>query len=161
MYFVWRDFLRLVLALPLLAAPPGAEAKDAKEKSARRYLIDPNLEGYPQDLPKTALESVLKAIEAKKVDYLLAQLADPAFVDNRVRLYDGNFDDLVKETSRHFANDPTLVKSLKQLAKEGEWETADMSASVFLKANKDKRVFMKKIGTRWYLENRQKEKSKS
>lgn len=145
----------VILLAGLLAVPP-AGAEPAKDKPAARYGVAANLEAYPQDKPQTALESVLKAIDRKKFDYLLAQLADPKFVDERVKRYGGNFDELVKETSVHFTNDPTLLKHLRRLAKEGEWDMGDSAASVFLKNNKEKRVFLRKDGTRWYLENRQK-----
>jgi hypothetical protein len=147
-----------------LAAGAGLwakDAKDAKDKPTRRYLIEVNLEAFPQDHPKTALYSVIKAIEAGKIDYLLAQLADPKFVDLRVQLYDGNFEELVKETTRHLTNDPTLLKDLKRHVKDGEWETEGNNASVFLQENKDRRVFLRKVAGRWYLENEQTKKKKS
>jgi hypothetical protein len=46
-------------------------------KSTTRYGIQPNVELYPQSTPKEALGSVLKAIDAGRLPYLLAQLADP------------------------------------------------------------------------------------
>src|SRR5438552_17204398 len=57
---------------------------------AARYGIAPDLKTFPQATAKEALASVLKAVEAKRFDYLVAQLADPEFVDDRVkRLYAG------------------------------------------------------------------------
>ena len=150
-----------VVVLVGLVGVAGAWAADDREQPARRYGIDPSPNTYPQDDPKATLGSVIKAMEGKKIDYLLAQLADPKFVDRRVRLYDGKFESLVKETAGHLANDPTLLKTLKRMAREGEWEVGDAAASVSLKDNKEKRVFLKKIGNRWFFENRQMEKAKS
>jgi hypothetical protein len=136
------------------AALAGAQDKD---KAGERYKIKPNPDAYPQDKPETALKSVLKAMRTRRIDYLLAQLSDPRWVDGRVRLYDGNFDEVVKETTNHLAEDPTLVKALKSLAKNGKWTIEDKTAAVFEK-DKDKGAFFRKIGNRWYLENRQTKK---
>jgi hypothetical protein len=147
-----------VAIIGLLCLGLGTAAGQDKEKPEERYKIKANLEAFPQDKPDKALKSVLKAIAAKKIDYLLAQLADPKWVDGRVRLYDGNFDALVKETTDHLGDDPTLVKLLKQLAKDGKWSVEDKTASVFLEKNKDKGAFFRKVGDRWFLENRQTKK---
>jgi hypothetical protein len=144
----------VLLAVLLAGAAP------AKDKRAARYHVEPNLEVYPQDKPKTALESVLRAIDRKRIDYLLAQLADPKFVDERVRMNGGDFDRFVKETTEHLAEDPTLAKQLRRILKEGEWESGETTASAYLKDNKDKRVYLRKVGDRWYFENRQKAKAK-
>jgi hypothetical protein len=149
----------MIIILATLVAVAGLQAADPKEQPAKRYNIEANLEQYPQDGPKVTLNSVIKAIESKKFDYLLAHLADPKFVDQRVRYYDGRFEDLVQESTSHLDNNPTILKTLKRMAGEGEWETGDAAASVSLKGNTDK-VFLKKIGNRWYFENRQTEKAK-
>jgi hypothetical protein len=137
---------------------PGAEP--AKDNAAKRYHIAANLEAFPQDKPKTALESVIRAIDRKQIDYLLAQLADPDYVDEQVRRESGDFDKVVKDTTKHFADDPTLIKYLRRILKNGEWDNGDKAASAYLKNNKEKRVYLRKIGDRWYLENRQQAKNK-
>jgi hypothetical protein len=144
----------LVLAVFVWVCPSWCQ--DAKDKVVKRYQTEAKLEDYPQDAAKKTLESVIKAIGASKIDYVLAHLADPKFVDARVSVLNDDFDALVKETTNYLANDPTILKELKRFAKEGEWEEGDGSASVYLKENKDRRAFMKKIGNRWFLENRQK-----
>jgi hypothetical protein len=150
---------KATIVLTVLLCGPVSWAT-AKEERPKRYNIEANLEAYPQDDPKTTLGSVIKAIESKNIDYLLAQLADPKFVDQRVRLHDGKFDEFVKETTDHLAADPTLLKQLKRILKSGEWQIEDTTASAFLKDNKDKRVYLKKIGQWWYFENRQMVKTK-
>ena len=122
-----------------------------------RYGIETNLEDYPQATAKVALESVLKAIDNKKIDYLLSQLADPAWVDNRVKtIHGGKFDAMVKETTNQFAKDPTAIKQLRRLLQEGEWKEEDAAASACLKDAKDTCVFLRKIEGRWFLEDRKK-----
>ncbi len=85
-----------------------------QEKSATRYSIASDLKTYPQGTAKETLASVLKAIESKRVDYLTAQLADPAFVDDRVkRLYGGRFEEQVEDTRGRL--DSRTVRALAAL----------------------------------------------
>ena len=135
----------------------GALAQQSKDaKPARRYGIEPNLESYPQATPKEALASVLQAIDQNRVNYLLAQLADPDFVDRRVKALGGKFEELVRETTAKLADDPGAVKELRRFLKEGDWEERSDTASAQVKDLKDRRVFFRKIGGRWFFENRQK-----
>ncbi len=124
------------------------------QESGARYGIEPDLDNYPQKTPKVALESILKAIQIKKVDYLLAQLADPAFVDRRVKeVHGGKFEEMVKETTSKLIDDPETVPLLRRFLKEGEWEDGDDAVSAKLKDVKE-RLFFRKSGGRWFLENR-------
>lgn len=143
------------LAIPfLLIFAAGIFGQD--EKKTTRHGVTLDLETYSQESSKEALASVLKAIEKKKIDYLLAQLADPDWVDKRLEMMGGKFEDLVKETSAKLAADPTIAKDLGRFLREGEWEMGDATASAKLKDLAERRVFMKKVENRWYLENRQK-----
>ncbi len=147
-----RIGLALWVALILVT---GTQAQESR--APRRYGIEANLDIYPQATPKEALASVIAAIENKRVDYLLAQLTDPSFVDQRVKeVYGGDFDELVKETVTKLNDNPGTVKELRRFLKEGEWESADSTAVAKLKDIKDRQVFMKKGEKRWFLENRQK-----
>jgi hypothetical protein len=148
-------FAAVVLAIFMAVA--GVWAKD---KPAQRYDIDADLEVYPQDTPQKTLESVIKAIADKKIDYLLAQLADPKFVDARVKMH-GSFEEFVKEASDHLARDPSVVKQLKRFLKDGNWNVNEPGASAKLKDDKEKGVFLRKVGDRWFLENRTTDKEKS
>jgi hypothetical protein len=62
----------------------------------------------------------------------------------------------VRETTTKLADNPAGVKELQRFLKEGEWEGGDTTATAKLKDVKDRQVFFRKIGSRWYLENRQK-----
>ena len=140
------------LCLGLFLATGTQEARAAK-----RYGIEANLDSFPQATPKEALASVIQAIENKRIDYLLAQLTEPDFVDQRVKeVYGGDFDELVKETTTKLNDNPGTLKELRRFLKEGDWENADTTATAKLKDVKDRQVFMKKVDKRWYLENRQK-----
>src|SRR4051794_19599196 len=133
------------VAVTLTATPiHGAEP-------AARYKIQPDLKSYPQDSAKETLASILKAIERKRIDYLLAQLADPDWVEGRVGAYDGGFDELVRETTAKL--DPPAVKRLGRFLADGEFETVDATATVRLKDVKDRVVRLRKREGRWYFQN--------
>jgi hypothetical protein len=148
---------RLLALGIVLAWTAVVPAQPPQETAPRRYGIEANLRDYPQESPKETLASVLRAIERRRINYLLAQLADPAFVDKRVReVYGGNFEELVRETTHKLADDPAVGKELVRFLKDGEWEGGETTATVKLKDVKDRQVFFHTIGRRWYLENRQK-----
>src|SRR6266852_2049926 len=83
------------------AAQDGAD-----KKAAKRFGIATDLKPFPQAEPKETLGSLLKAVDAKRVDYVLAQLADPEWVDRRVKETGGGFAALVEECTARFADDP-------------------------------------------------------
>ncbi|HEV3116420.1 MAG TPA: hypothetical protein VGY58_05165 [Gemmataceae bacterium] len=141
----------------MLASPALQAQQDQDATPPRRYGVLLNQQTYPQEDPKQALASVVKAIDRQRVDYLLAHLADPDFVDERVKeVYGGNFDELVKETTTKLKDNPTEAKLLERFLKEGEWDAKENTATASLKDVKDRQVFVKKVGKSWYLENRQK-----
>jgi hypothetical protein len=125
---------------------------------------------YPQAAPKEALGSVLKAISDNQFAYLLAHLADPAFVDKRANIaaaqFGGQlkgdqkqavgFEHLVKETAENFKNDPTKVADLQRFFKDGEWQEGEREAVARLKGVAARKVYMKKAPQGWVLEDREK-----
>jgi HEAT repeat protein len=133
-----------------------AQEPKKETKPTTRYRIEPNVELYPQSTPKEALSSVLKAIDGNRITYLLAQLADPQWVDRRVaQVHGGNFDALVEETTQKLTHDRTSLKELRRFLSDGTWDVTDTTASAQLKDVKNRRVYLRKIGDRWYLESRQ------
>jgi hypothetical protein len=142
------------LVAPVLLALWCVSAALAEPDTAARQGIDPDLKTYPQATPKEALASVLKAIENKRVDYLIAHLADPEWVDQRLKDTGGKLNELRQETTARLVDDPGAAKQLQRLLKEGEWENDSSSASVHLKEGTDRWVFLRKGNDRWFLENR-------
>jgi HEAT repeat protein len=141
-----------------LACTAGLLAAAEDPKPTVRYSVAVDLKTYPQGAPKEALASVLKAADAGKFDYLSAQLADPTFIDDRVKsLFAGNFDEQVKDT--HARLDPPALKQLHRFLDDGEWTTDETTASVRLKDIGDRAVFFRRIDGRWYLEHRSKPKT--
>lgn len=144
-----------------LLALASASAQEKESTLENRYGRLYNRNAYPQATPKEALASVIKAIENKRIDYLLAHLADPAWVDGRVKDAGNDFETLVQQATVKLADDPNVLKDLRRFLKEGEWEGTDTTASAQLKDVKDRMVFFRKVEDRWFFENeRKKEKGK-
>ncbi len=129
-----------------LAADPG------KDEPAKRYGIAADLKTYPQDAPKEALASVIKAAQDKRFDYLVAQLADPAYIDNRIKTdFGGKFEEQVGDVRTKL--DAPHVQLLERFLKDGNWGASDSTATVTLKDVKDRSVSFVKVGDRWFLKN--------
>ena len=154
--------------LVALTCPLALAAQDeAPSKLAKRYgyTHEPSL--YSQKTPQEAMQSIVKALDAKKIDYLLAHLADPKFVDERIAEYKAfqkgsdeaktilGFERLVRETVLHFQEDPVLLKELRQYLKDADWEVQEATAVGTLKTASPRRVFFRKLDERWFLENKQ------
>ena len=143
----------------ILASGSALVAQQPKQAlPAKRYRIELDLPKFPQATPKEALASVLKAIELRKVDYLLAQLADPEYVDRHVKqVHAGNFDGMVEETIAKLANDPGTIKKLRRFLNEGAWDMQDATAVARL-PDAPEQVHLRKIGERWFFENQDRAK---
>jgi hypothetical protein len=139
--------MRFVPAGLVLLASAAALAADAPP--ARRFGVEADLKSFPQATPQEALASVLKAIDLKRADYLVAHLADPQFVDQRVK--ETSYDDMLAEVTAKLINDPGAAKQLRNFLKEGSWSVEDATASVSLKEVPDRTVFFRKAGGRWFL----------
>jgi hypothetical protein len=145
----------VVLGVFVLSAAPALGQKKDPPPPAR-YNVEADLDAYPQDTPKAALASVIKAIDARRFSYLAAQLADPDTVDKRVQELGGRFESYVKLVADRFADDPEAAKQLRRFLSEGAWEESGETASVKHKEIRSRQVFFRKIGSRWFLEDRTK-----
>jgi hypothetical protein len=140
-----------LISVLALAAQDGADKAPTK-----RFGIEPDSKTYPQAAPKETLASLLKAVDAKRVDYVLAQLADPDWVDRRVKELDGGFTALLEESASRLTGDPGAVKRLKKLSVDGEWKIDADTAVVQLKDIEESALFFRKSDGRWFVENRKK-----
>jgi hypothetical protein len=146
--------MKLLVAamLTLFALSSLTKAEPENGQSSSRHGMELDLKTYPQGTPRETLASVLKAIANKRFDYVVAQLADPAFFDERIkRLFAGKFDEQVMET-RTKLDGPT-VKLLERFLNEGDWEATKSPVQVILKDVKDRGLTFVKIGDRWYWKN--------
>lgn len=145
-----RIGMPVILGLSLAA---GVMADQSRPEPGTRYGVAVDLKAYPQATAKEALASVLKAIDAGRYDYLAAQLADPGFIDECVKQrYGGRFREQVEDTRTRL--DPLAVKQLRRFLKDGTWSDGKTEVSVRLTDDPDRRVYLKKVGERWYLEHR-------
>lgn len=120
---------------------------DAKEQ----YGVKPDLKSYPQSTAKEALTSILQAVEKKQHDYLLAHLADPDWVEKRVKSYGGKFDEVVEETKDRLT--PLAVKRLKRFLENGKWTVTGKEALVTYDKVPSRVVRFRQIDDRWFLQN--------
>ncbi len=161
-----------VLSLALVAGVNGqtGEKTGEKTRATMRFGIELDAKKFPQNTPKDTLGSILKALGDKQVDYVLAHLTDPAFVDQRVAMYaaelGGNltagqkqslaFGRLVETVTGHFLDDPDKLTELQQFLKNGEWSEQGTDAVANL-TGLPRHVFMKQIAPeQWVLLNREK-----
>jgi hypothetical protein len=146
--------MRFILpALFVMLCVSGHCAADpAKDETTKRYGIEADVKTYPQSTPKETLTSVLKAVENKRIDYLVAQLADPSYIDERVKKsFGGRFEEQVNDTKTRL--DAPTVKLLERFLKEGDWVGKESPISVLVKDVKDRAVTFVKVGDRWYMQN--------
>lgn len=146
---------------------PLAAQEEPAAKLGKRYGYMFEAALYPQQTPQEALQSVVKALDSRKIEYLLAHLADPRFVDERVDEYKalqkGNdqaktilgFERLVRETIQHFQDDPVILKELRQYVKDADWDVQEGIAIGSLKTASPRRVYFRKLDDRWFLQNKQ------
>src|SRR5262249_54885157 len=149
--------MRLIAMTVVFCVATALPAQD-DSKLAKRYTYEVNARDFAQSTPQETLKSVVKAIAGGKVEYMLAHLVDPEFVDAKVEKYKelvtqgkkeakafSAFRRLVKETEEHFLEDPELVQQLKRFIKEGEWKEDKGTAVASVKSLVGRHVFMKQI----------------
>ena len=98
---------------------------------------------HPDDTPSSArLPDELPKFQARVAE------------EARVRA----FSQLSRDVREKLVDDPEVLKDLRRFYRSGTFpEAGDNSAKVGLPDVKDRAVFLKKIGDRWYIENRQTE----
>lgn len=137
---------RTLLLLSLLASPALAETPS-------RYGITADVRIYPQATAPQALGSVVEAVKQRRIDYLVAHLADPAFIDERVKtVHGGQFAAQVSDTSQRL--EEPAGKLLTRFQKEGKWTIDKDRALVELEDVPDRVVRLLLVGGSWYLVNR-------
>jgi len=136
-----------------LAVAFFVSAQDKKaENPPPRYGVQSDLETYPQGSAKQTLASIAEAVRRTRIDYVLAHLTDPAFVDAKVAQFGGKFDDLVRSVNEHL-NDPKHRQEFLRFLKEGTVEESGTTAKVTLKDVPKRQMSLRKSGERWFLDD--------
>ena len=124
-------------------------------KESGRFGIALDEASFPQNSPENLRKSLLKALNSDKIEYMLAHLADPSFIDKNVReVHEGNFAKQVAETREKLKKG--LKSPLESLLKEGKLNASEKSASLTDPALKDFIITMKLENNKWYMENNKK-----
>ena len=150
----------IAVLLGLLGLSSFLAQAAVKNTTDQAYGIVSDHKTYPQSTPQETLASVIKAIEAKRVNYLLAHLADSDFVERRLKSNGGRFKDLVQEATDKLSNDPGVLKQLRRFLKEGTWTSDKAAASVQLKDVKDRSITFRKIKDHWFMRNQYRSQQK-
>jgi hypothetical protein len=158
----------LPLILLGLAGVVLAQNNDAA-KAGKRFGVELDLKRFPQATPQEALQSVLKAVDSGRVYYLAAHLADPKWINEEVQKQKRQlpkkgseedrdlvaFDEVVQAISKHLRDDPSLLRDLRRIGKEGQWQQLAPDRSAAKAKGTGRLAIFRKIGKRWFLENRQ------
>lgn len=121
-------------------------------KESSRYGIALDEESFPQNSPENLRKSLSKALNSDKIEYMVAHLADPLFIDKNIReVHEGDFAKQVAETREKLKNG--LKSPLEFLLKEGKLTTSEKSASLKDPTLKDGSISMKLENSKWYMEN--------
>lgn len=137
---------RTLLLLALFASPALAE-------TPVRYGVAPDAKAYPQATAKEALSSVVAAVKSRRIDYIVAHLADPTFIDERVKtVHGGQFTGQVSDTTTRL--EEPAAQLLARFHKEGKWTIDRDRATVELEDVPDRVVRLLQVGGAWYLVNR-------
>lgn len=164
-----RSFCIAILTMAATACIASAQDEAGPpDPLAVRYEVQANALTYPQKSPEEAIKSIVRALEKKRMEYLVAHLADPKLVDARIAEYRQAvatasdeartllaFERLQRETQEHLSADPQLLRELRLFAREAEWQVTDNEAVGVCKDVPEHKVFMRRIGARWFLQNRQ------
>ena len=75
--------LTILLVAAAFAAGASAQPKPVADDQTR-FGITPNLDLYPQNTPKAALDSATKLLENKRYEYFVAHVLDPAFLEVKI-----------------------------------------------------------------------------
>ena len=135
-----------------LASMAAAQEKKPGPPPAR-FGITPDLETYPQGTAKQTLQSIAKALDRKRIEYVLAHLTDPSFVDEKVDSLGGKFDVLVQQTADHLNEDPKKTQLFRKFLTAGEVTESGTTAKVTHKDAPGRQVTLRQIEGRWFIQN--------
>jgi hypothetical protein len=69
-----------------------------------------------------------------------------------------NVQDLVGQIRRKLADEPGNLRDLRRFARDGQFNAAAEAATATLADVKDRALYFKKVGDRWFLDNRKEDR---
>jgi hypothetical protein len=165
----------LLFVCSLYVVAINASAQE-KPKPVPRFGVAAEPEVFPQDAPKPLLSSIQKALERKRIDYLIAHLLDPTFSERKIDEYYrqrfGRSRDedaelsreqrdqreraalelFVAEVSQHMAAEQKQTLTFLRLLKDGMVEESGTMATVRL-PNSPLTLGLRLIDGKWYMIN--------
>ncbi len=75
-----------------------------------------------------------------------------------VKARERGYKQLLKEIEDKLKEDPQTIKDMRKLARDGTFAEAEPTASVAHESVKGRTLYFRKIGDRWFIENKQEEK---
>jgi hypothetical protein len=125
------------------------------------YLVAHLLDPAFVDARLGATQSYFERVAADQIAQTLAGSAlRAADLDARVRTVGLrlNVQDFTGQIRRKLADEPDHLRDLKRFARDGRFQAAGDTATATLPDVKDRALYFKKVGDRWFLENRKDER---
>jgi hypothetical protein len=140
-------------ALGLIVVTAAAAQDKKAEAPAARYGIAADPETYPQVSAKQTLASIAKALERKRIEYVLAHLTNPDYVDDAVQKLGGKLDELVAAVGAHMADHPKETQALIRILKEGAVDETGTTAKATHKDVPGRQITLVQRDGRWFMNN--------
>jgi hypothetical protein len=118
------------------------------------HLLDPGFVDEQLKLIQPIYEQ--RAREQVRKEGLEKMGFDPSFIRNRIRDHarQASYEHIVRRVRAKLDDDPEALKDLKRMAREGAIEEGAAAAVVRLKDVKDRALYLRKVGDRWFIENK-------
>lgn len=139
----------MLLTSVWIAGPLTAQDKEPPP----RFGLLAKLDLYPQDTPEKTLKSIVAALEKGEYAYVLAHMADPAFVDSTIKQNKLKFNEFVEQVKQTAKENPEQLRELRKFVTSGEWTATDTMATALEKSLPGRAVIMLKVGDRWFMSN--------
>ncbi|HKB05222.1 MAG TPA: hypothetical protein VKD90_23560 [Gemmataceae bacterium] len=130
---------------------------DALSRDRYDYVVAHLLDPAFVDARLGATQSYFERVAADQLaPTLAASTLRAADLDARVRTVGLrlNVQDLIRQIRRKQADEPENLRDLRRIARDGQFQTAGETATATLPDAKDRALYFKKVGDRWFLENR-------
>ncbi|HEY2786878.1 MAG TPA: hypothetical protein VGJ05_18095 [Fimbriiglobus sp.] len=175
----FRDDPETKFGIPLLAglypqtSPKAALASTIKAIEKERYdyivaqlmdeaFVETRIAGRSRDI-LSAVDADLRARrEKQRLDPTVVRPADKLSMEPKAFAESVNtearnraFHLVVKDLKGKLGDDPEAIRELKRFAREGTVAESGDTATISLRDVKDRKMYLKKVDRRWFVENKQ------